>query len=162
MSLHRPRVVIDARWMQRANAAFNAAVAQNGAPTKVMACWLQQHGFWEASLPVDSVVAKFNNCLRGTKGERFRAIEILALTAQFGGVDLLEFCAQSMGCALTRIPDAAFDAQLVESFDNRLRAVESGVADLASIRALIEARAAAETAATPQRVLFAREDESPL
>lgn len=159
---HRPRVVIDARWMQRANAAFTAAVAQNGTPTKVMACWLQAQGFWDQALSVESLVAKFNNALRAAKGERFRAIEILALTAQFGGVDLLEFYAQSMGYALTRIPDAEFDAQLVESFDDRLRAVEAGVADLASIRALIEARAAAETTATPQRVLFAREDESPL
>lgn len=161
MTPHRPRVVIDARWIERAGAAFSAAVAQNGAPTKVMACWLQEHGFWDASLPVDSVVAKFNNCLRGAKGERFRAIEILALTAQFGGVDLLEFYASSMGYELRRIPDAEFDAQLVETFDQRLRAVEAGIADLANIRALIEARATAERT-TPQRVLFSRADECPL
>lgn len=159
MSPHRPRVVIDARWIERAGAAFSAAV-QNGVPTKVMACWLQEHGFWDASLPVDSVVAKFNNCLRGAKGERFRAIEILALTAQFGGVDLLEFYAQSMGYELRRIPDSEFDAQLVETFDQRLRAVEAGIADLANIRQLIEARTAAERT-TPQRVLFGR-DECPL
>lgn len=36
MTAHRPRVVIDARWIERAGAAFSAAVAQNGAPTKVI------------------------------------------------------------------------------------------------------------------------------
>lgn len=47
-----------------------------------------------------------------------------------------------------------------ETFDQRLRAVEAGIADLANIRQLIEARTAAERT-TPQRVLFGR-DECPL
>lgn len=161
--MKRPTAVIDEVWIQRAHDAFRASIDASGAHTKTMACWMQEAGFWPATLTVDSAVTKFRHCLAGTHGERFRTLELIALCVQFGGDALLRFWAESAGFGLVEIPDAAFNAQLVAGFDDRLAQMEQLLGEMRSTRALIEARNqydAREQARSGARGMFAK--DSPL
>lgn len=159
--MRRPRVTINARWAARANDAFVASLTQNGVPTKTMASWMIEQGFWP-ELSIDAAVTKFNAAVRGAKGEKFRTLELLALTCQFGGNQLLTFYAASMGYELREIPDAELDAQLVAGFNDRLQSVERQIGEMADMRGLIAARNAYdEREARPSsgRPMFARADD---
>ena len=138
--MKRPTAVIDAVWAQRAHEAFRGAIDASTAQTKTMAAWLQERGFWSKDMSLDSAVSKFRHCVNGTHGEKFRTLELIALCVEFHLNDLLEFWAQSAGFRLVPVPDAEFDAQLVAGIDARLGAIESGVADVRGIAALIAAR----------------------
>lgn len=138
--MKRPTAVIDAQWAQRAHEAFRGAIDASTAQTKVMAAWLQDRGFWSKDMALDSAVSKFRHCVNGTHGEKFRTLELIALCVEFHLHDLLEFWANSAGFRLVPVPDAEFDAQLVAGIDARLGAIESGLADVRGIAALIAAR----------------------
>lgn len=160
----RPRCVINPRWAEHAQDAFHESLTTNGVPIKTMATWLQEQGYWPSveNLNTDSAVARFRNSLNGTKGERFRMLEVMALTTRFGGHALLKFWAQSCGFSLVQIPDAEFDAQLVQGLDARLRVMEGALADMRDMRELIERRNAydekQESTAPTGRAMFAKDN----
>ena len=137
--MKRPTAVIDQVWINRAHEAFRASIGA-GDYTKVMAAWLQEAGIWPATLTLDSAVTKFRHCVNGTHGERFRTLELIALSVRFGLDDLLKFWATSAGYRLVPVPDAEFDAQLVAGFDARLTEIAKSMEDLTNIRALMQAR----------------------
>lgn len=160
---HRPRCVINDRWVARAHDAFRADFDHRAAPVKTMAAWLIDHGFWSSELTIDSAVSKFRHALAGTHGERFRTMEIIALSCRFGGTELLAFWAQSAGYRLIEVPDTEFDSEIVQGIDARLGSIDRALGELTDLRQLLQERNAHDArieAEAPGRSVFSK--ESPL
>lgn len=164
MNKHRPRCVINDRWLARAHEAFRADFDERSAPVKTMAAWLIDRGFWSADLLLDSAITKFRHALAGTHGEKFRTMEIIALACEFGGANLLQFWAASAGFRLIKVPDAEFNAALVQGIDARLGNIERDVGELRDMRQLLQVRNQFDArieAESPSRASFSK-DEGPL
>lgn len=157
---HRPRCVINDRWSARAHEAFRSDFDHRADAVKVMAAWLIDSGFWSKDLSLDGAVSKFRHALNGTHGERFRTMEIIALSCRFGGHALLSFWAAAAGFRLVEVPDGEFDAELVQGIDERLSNIERDVGELRDMRQLIEQRNQHDArieAETPARAVFGKE-----
>lgn len=156
----RPRCVINDRWITRAHEAFRLDFDTRSAPVKVMAAWLIDTGFWSKDLSLDGGVSKFRHALAGTHGEKFRMLELIALSCQFGGANLLQFWAQSAGYRLVEVPDAEFDSELVQGIDARLSSIERDVGDLRDMRQLLQERNKHDARIeheTPSRAVFGKD-----
>lgn len=157
---HRPRCVINDRWIARAHVAFRLDFDTRPAPIKTMAAWLIDRGFWSADLALDSAITKFRHALAGTHGERFRTMEIIALACEFGGANLLRFWAESSGYRLVEVPDAEFDSSLVHGIDARLSNIERDLGELSDMHQLLQLRNQFDArieAETPSRAVFSKE-----
>lgn len=139
MISRRPAVVVDWRWLERANDAFHETFETSGVPAKVMAAFLMEAGMWP-EMAIESAVTKLNHAIAGRKGERLSTSQLAALIGQFRLLPWVQFLADTVGCDLVPKPDAQLDAELVQRFDARLRDVETGLADLKGIKKLIAAR----------------------
>lgn len=157
---HRPRCVINDRWIARAHEAFRLDFDTRPAPIKTMAAWLIDRGFWSSDLLLDSAITKFRHALAGTHGEKFRTLELIALACQFGGAHLLQFWATSAGYRLVEVPDAEFDSALVQGIDARLSNIERDVGELRDMRQLLQARNQHDArieAEMPPRAVFGKD-----
>ena len=81
MISRRPAVVVDWRWLERANDAFHETFETSGVPAKVMAAFLMEAGMWP-EMAIESAVTKLNHAIAGRKGERLSTSQLAAELVQ--------------------------------------------------------------------------------
>ena len=81
MISRRPAVVVDWRWLERANDAFHETFETSGVPAKVMAAFLMEAGMWP-EMAIESAVTMLNHAIAGRKGERLSTSQLAAELVQ--------------------------------------------------------------------------------